>query len=42
VGEHVSIFGHFFVPFLSLLRIDIKSSPCLVIRWHLGMADALR
>jgi len=27
----VIIFGHFFVPFLSLLRIDIKSSPCFVI-----------
>ena len=27
----VIIFGHFFVPFLSLLRIDVKSSPCFVI-----------
>ena len=27
----VIIFGHFFVPFLSLLRIDIKSSPAFVI-----------
>jgi hypothetical protein len=27
----VIIFGHFFVPFLSLLRIDIKSSPFFVV-----------
>jgi hypothetical protein len=27
----VIIFGHFFLPFLSLLRIDIKSSPKFVI-----------
>jgi len=27
----IIIFGHFFVPFLSLLRIDVKSSPCFVI-----------
>jgi len=27
----VIIFGHFFVPFLSLLRIDIKSSPKFVV-----------
>ena len=27
VGRYIIIFGHFFVPFLGLLRIDVKLRP---------------
>ena len=38
----VIIFGHFFVPFLALLRIDVKQEFRLIAPLARGRADALR
>ena len=44
IGKYVIIFGHFFVPFLTLLRIDVKQSwtimiPLAVWAWLMQFVD---